>query len=126
MDYKDFKNLAPVEYLTEDDYKAMAVEVQPSDKDRLLQVIYAPNEVTGLPSSDYALYLSENVNPVVRDYIAKNLLQPTSSKNLIPSNFTEDVSEFMRGEYETPREYAERITPILDKMKSDARNRTSE
>lgn len=95
-----------------------AKPVRKNEEDTLLSVIFAPNPRTGLPSSDVAVYLSKKTNPAVREFIANNLLRPTNARNLLPADFSEDLSDFQRGEYETAFEYSKRVGKLLSDMNS--------
>ncbi len=41
---------------------------------QILGLIFAPDPLTGMPSSDISIYLSDKTNPQVRDYIQRFLM----------------------------------------------------
>lgn len=63
------------------------VEKVDKTHDNLIDVIFAPNPVTGLPQSDIGIILSKDRNPEIANYIKDNLLSSRSSSS------TDDVDE---------------------------------
>ena len=49
-----------------------------SELGRLVKLVYAPNPRTNLPSGDLQVLFSDSVNPDVRDWISRQLLQPVN------------------------------------------------
>ena len=47
-----------------------------SELGRLCKLVYAPDPRTNLPSGDLQVLFSDNVNPDIRDWITRQLLQP--------------------------------------------------
>lgn len=63
------------------------VEKVDNSHDLLIDIIFAPNPVTGLPQSDIGIILSKDKNPEIANYIKENLLSSRSSSS------TDDVDE---------------------------------
>lgn len=91
-----------------DGLKAVYVEKEP-----LLSLIYACDD-SGLPAGDLALYLGENCNPEVRDYIQKNILVNVSSPDLQTADLDDDViMNLTRGVDESRQDYIARINQYM-------------
>lgn len=94
------------------------------ERDKLLSIIYSCDEFTGLPKGDLALYLGENCNPSVREYIEKNLLQSVSSENLQTSELDDDtILQLTRGADESRRDYVARINNYMEQLVYDEKTR---
>lgn len=50
--------------------------VQTSELDRLVQLVYAPDERTGLASSDLNVLVSDSVNPQIAEWVRSQILRP--------------------------------------------------
>lgn len=55
------------------------VSLKKTPQDALLSVIYAIDERTNLPTGDLAYYVSDKVNPQIKEFILRNLLMDVSS-----------------------------------------------
>lgn len=94
------------------------------EQDKLLSIIFAVDEFTRLPKGDLALYLGENCNPSVREYIEKNLLQSVSSENLQTSELDDDtILQLTRGVDESRRDYVARINNYMEQLVFDEKTR---
>lgn len=83
------------------------------EKEPLLSIIYACDD-SGLPAGDLSLYLGENCNPDVRDYIQKNILVNVSSPDLQTADLDDDViMNLTRGVDESRHEYIARINQYM-------------
>lgn len=91
-------------------------------EDPLMDYIFGVNPVTGLPTGDLAIYLSDKANPEVRQFIEMNLLKDNPSTDVpalsMPDDVVnkyrsvitdDDVAQFSRNHDETRDEYAERM-----------------
>lgn len=100
--------------------------------DEILDVIFSPDPVTGLPSGSLSMYLSDKTNDEVRSYIEKNLLFDTSSSAVtsspeVYSKFRNEIqglqSDFIarcsRNRFESLQDYERRIMRELDTMRND-------
>lgn len=87
--------------------------------DNLLRIIFAPDELTGLPRGDYAIFLSDKTTPEVRSYIQTNLLSEHVIDN-IPSEKDSDILPFIREKNETREEYLSRI---IEYTREDVKSR---
>lgn len=94
------------------------------ERDKLLSIIYSCDEFTGLPKGDLALYLGENCNPSVREYIEKNILQSVQSENLQTSELDDDtILKLTRGVDESRRDYVARINNYMEQVVYDEKTR---
>ena len=96
--------------------KKLLPQVDVSDKDNVFGMIYAPDPLTGRPRSDLGTYLSENTNPLVRDFIERQLRTDFSQYN---SNVPADVDAgtialLTRDRKETIEEYVSRVNSYAD------------
>lgn len=94
------------------------------EQDKLLSIIFAVDEFTRLPKGDLALYLGDNCNPSVREYIEKNLLQSVQSENLQTSELEDDtILKLTRGVDESRRDYVARINNYMEQLVYDEKTR---
>lgn len=94
----------------------------------LLEVIYAPDEKTGLPSSDIAVFMSPKTSPEVRQYIQQNLMQtvtPVKSQFASEVDFDTAVS-LQRGMSETLSDYASRVSAFAQEQQKLIESSNSE
>lgn len=91
---------------------------QESDLYRLCRLVYASDPRTNLPSGDLQLFFSDNVNPDIKDWISRQLLQPNSfgdvSSSINGKQLEDDViTACMRNRGESAQEYVERMNKYL-------------
>lgn len=85
--------------------------VNASDDSELIQSVFASDPVTGWPSSDAAYILSRDSNPVIADYVSRNLMQSHRSSSL---GDDKDFALFsIKGKYESVSDYASRLKSKL-------------
>lgn len=104
----------------------------PDKYKQLLDLIYKVDPVTGLPSGDIGIYLSDSANAEVKDFVRQQLMRPsiddgqglsmsTSTINQLRQTITDDdIAQFSRDDNETVEDYAERISQSLNRMRFDA------
>lgn len=88
------------------------VEVVQTPFDSLIKTIYAPDERTGLPTGDLTYYVSDSVNPEIKEFILKNLLVDTSgaANPTVPEGIDMDTAVLLsRKRDETAEQYRERL-----------------
>lgn len=121
-------NAAPLPYLEPIFEKK---EVKKKDKfEELLDIIYAVDPRTGMPSGDLAVFMSKDANPEIRDFIQQNLMMevPTAEgsglvmsdalRNSFTKNITDDdIAEFSRNVGETSEDYAKRLSDKVHNMR---------
>lgn len=78
--------------------------------DSLLDIIYALDPVTGLPSGDFVLYLGKDTSPEVRQYIQSQLLTELPRGTGVPVEHSDILFDYMRQQNEPIRDYVARIT----------------
>lgn len=94
----------------------------------LLEVIYAPDEKTGLPSSDIAVFMSPKTSSEVRQYIQQNLMQTVTP---VKSQFVSDVDfetavSLQRGMSESLSDYASRVSAFAHEQQKLIESSNSE
>lgn len=90
------------------------VGVKKTATDELLDTIYKPDEFTGLPTCEVALYLSPKIDPMIREFIVQNLLQPNPNTGGYPDEQADLLHDLVRGVDESVSDYAVRIRDIID------------
>lgn len=118
-DNKDFNNLLP-EYrgrnLIKSLYKNPEVSNVDRDKNELLETIFLPDPVTGLPRSDLGLIMSKDTSPEVAAYIQENLMHAR------PSSGTDDAYEALstvKTQKMSLREYKENIINFIKSKQNE-------
>lgn len=89
-------------------------QIQKREQDLVLDLVFAPDKKTGLPSSDIAVYLSGKTPPQVRDFIKSQIFGDGLSKPDSFSDVGDDVlHELVRGSNETVDEYSSRLSRFM-------------
>lgn len=100
-------------------------EVKKTSKDALLSVIYAIDERTKLPTGDLAYYVSDKVNPQIKEFILHNLLMDVSAAANKPFDskvISDDLAlDLMRQPNETPDAYRSRLNQFASENKDFAK-----
>lgn len=93
--------------------------VQPSKDEGVFQLIYAADPVTGRARSDLGTYMSENTNPLVREFIEKQLRTDFSHNSVpVPDGINErDIIALTRDSKETVDSYVGRINAYMMSQK---------
>lgn len=89
------------------------IEIKKDGSDSLLDVVYAPDEFTRLPQSDVAVYLSDKVDPMIREFVASNLMSPNPKVDGVPDEYSDICHDLVRGVNESVSDYAVRIRDIV-------------
>lgn len=87
------------------------------DSDPLLRTIFAPDPVTGFPSSDLAIMLSKDSAPEVAQYVRDVLQRPLHTSSGIDD--PDFALEATRGSNEDFLTYAERLRELCKVDKED-------
>lgn len=118
-DNKDFNNLLP-EYrgrnLTKSLYKNPEVSKVDRDKNELIETIFLPDPITGLPRSDLGLIMSKDTSPEVASYIQENLMRVRTSSG------TDDPNEALstvKTQQMSIREYKENIINFIKSKQNE-------
>lgn len=88
--------------------------------DPIFKYIYGTDPVTGHPIGDLSVYLGDDANPEIRNFIERQLMQlrndvhsdtsmPTEVVNKFRTLSDDDVARFSRNHDETRDEYADRL-----------------
>ena len=119
FDNKDYNNLLP-EYrgrnLTKSLYKNPEVSTVDRDKNELLETIFLPDPITGLPRSDLGLIMSKDTSPEVAAYIQDNLMRARTSSG------TDDPNEALstvKTQQMSVREYKENIINFIKSKQNE-------
>lgn len=121
---------------------AIDSEQLPDTKEKfkeLLDLIYSANPNLGYPQGDLAIWLSDNANPEIKNFIQANLIRQqnedtflemsTELQNHLRSAITDDdIASMYRRKGETRSEYSSRIYGYLQdmKLKADAKRQIRE
>lgn len=127
----NFNSFTPVLSITGNCIDVQAQNDVPLKLKQLVDVIYAVNPKLGYPQGDLAIWLSDNANPEIKDFIQRNLqMNPgesssvemsTDLQNLLKNAITDDdIAAFSRRRDETSEEYSDRIYGYLQDMKIKA------
>lgn len=82
--------------------------------DQLLDIIYSVDPFTRLPKNDISVYLSDKVDPSIRDFISSQLLQPVPKSEGVRDEDSEILHDLVRHDDESPYEYALRVQEIVN------------
>lgn len=83
---------------------------KPSDS--LIRLIYAPDKTTRLPKGDLSFWVSDKVNPQIKEYILNHLLMDTSSVkgSALPAGISDDDAFMLsRHSGESVMDYVNRL-----------------
>lgn len=89
------------------------VESKNDSENQLLDVIYAPDPFTGLPQSDIAVYLSDKVDPAIREFVASQLMSPNPNPQGVDDANSDILFDLVRQDGESISDYAVRIREIV-------------
>lgn len=88
------------------------------ESDLVLDLVFAPDKRTGLPSSDISVYLASNTPPQVRDFIKANIFGEGVTRPSAPDGIDDDVlHELTRRSDETVDDYSLRLSAFMQKEK---------
>lgn len=84
---------------------------------RLVQLVYAPDEKTGLASSDLNVLVSDSVNPQIAEWVRQQILRPVgfAPSSIRDGNQVDDETLFAltRDMNESQNSYIERVNGLL-------------
>lgn len=89
------------------------VDIKNDSENQLLDVIYAPDPFTRLPQSDVAVYLSDKVDPSIREFVASQLMTPNPEVKGVDDVNSEILFDLVRQDGESTLDYANRINQII-------------
>lgn len=89
-----------------------------SELSRLCSLVYSSDPRTHLPTGDLQLFFSDKVNPDIKDWVSRQLLQPVEfgdvSSNVHGTQLDDDtILACMRKRGESSHEYVDRINNYL-------------
>lgn len=96
------------------DVKPESVDIKVDASEQILDVIFGVNPFTGLPENDVALYLSDKVDPAIKEFIASQLLQPNPEIKGVPDEQADILFDLIRQPEESQSDYAVRVRGIID------------
>lgn len=99
---------------------AEPVEFQNSAFDEIVRIVYQPDERTGLPTGDLTYFVSDSVNPEIKQFILNNIMLDTSSAaNVpIPKGMDEGLAfDLMRQPNEELNSYRNRLNDYIQMNK---------
>ena len=89
--------------------------------DSVLKQVYAPDPVSGLPTGDLSLYLSDKTNPEIKNFILHNLLNDVSAAAMpkAPLSMSDsDILVLSRNPGESREAYANRMQSEISNFKA--------
>lgn len=94
------------------------IEFSPTDvkkdvADQVLDVIYGPDPFSRLPQNDVAVYLSDKVDPSIKEFIAAQLLSPNPKIDGVLDDKAEILHDLVRSNDESVYDYASRVNEII-------------
>lgn len=88
-----------------------------SELNRLISLVYSPDEKTGIASSDLNVLVSDSVNPQIADWVRTQLLRPVG---FAPSSIKdgkqvdeETLFALTRNHGESQSDYVDRVNQLL-------------
>ena len=88
-------------------------EVKNDAENQLLDVIYAPDPFTRLPQSDVAVYISDKVDPAIREFVASQLMTPNPDFKGVDDTNSDILFDLVRQDGESTADYAVRINNLI-------------
>lgn len=89
-------------------------DVITSDLDAVLREIFFTDPVSGFPTGDIQYYMSKDGNPLVKDWLEKNLMMPRE-KPMNDTKYDDDlIFEMSKKSDESFDDYRQRITKIVN------------
>lgn len=94
------------------------IDVSKSDLDLVLDEIFKPDPVSGLPKGDLAYYLSPDGNPNIKAWLENNLLQPRAVRfgSTIDGVTDDMIHEMQRQDGESVEDYISRLDGIRSEV----------
>lgn len=96
------------------------------EKEKVFDLIYAPDPITGLPQNALGVFLSENTSPVVRQFIEANMKMSESNPPLPEGVSEKDVEFCVRHRNESLTDYVHRMNQFTRNIRSDIQNKISD
>lgn len=93
--------------------------VEKMSSEGVFDIIFADDPLTGRPRSDLGTYMTENCNPLVRDFIDRNLRNDFSQGEVkVPDGISDmDVHYLTRDRLETDVDYINRVNRYMTVQK---------
>lgn len=85
----------------------------------VFKIIFADDPITGRPRSDLGTYLTDETNPLVRDFIERQLRQDFNGNNMsIPDGISDrDLAILTKDRFESIDEYVKRVNQFCQAQK---------
>lgn len=94
--------------------KFVEPDIETSDLDAVLREIFFTDPVSGFPTGDIQYYMSKDGNPLVKDWLEKNLMMPRE-KPMNDTKYDDDlIFEMSKKVDESFEDYRQRITKIVN------------
>lgn len=88
-------------------------EFKKDASEQILDVVFAPDPWSRLPMNDVAVYLSDKVDPAIREFIGAQLLAPNPKIEGVPDEHSDILFDLVRGSDESVYDYANRINQLI-------------
>lgn len=96
------------------------------EKEKVFDLIYAPDPLTGLPQNALGVFLSENTSPVVRQFIEANMKMSESNPPLPEGVTDKDVEFCVRHRNESLTDYVQRMNQYTRNIRTDIQDKISD
>lgn len=115
---KFFACFANIDTSRSQELEVPAIDISKSELDLVLDEIFKPDPVSGLPKGDLAYYLSPDGNPNIKAWLETNLLQPRAVRSgSLMEGVTDDmIHEMQRQDGESVEDYISRLASIRDEV----------
>lgn len=88
------------------------------ENQHLFDLIFTVNPVTKLPSGDVQQYLSESVNPQIREFIRQQFLQPSNGGVIDSHGLSDDeINDLSRHSGESFIDYKNRMVDYVNSLR---------
>lgn len=94
-------------------------KIASTEEDNVLDMIYAPDPVTGLPQDALGVFMSKNTSPLVREFIQRNLMLDNQSPlPSLPEGIEDaDLLALQRDRNEPLCDYTKRVNSYMQNQK---------
>lgn len=127
--FKQYNEVLSVSYLPPEFEVAHTSDIVKKEDD-ILDLIFTVDPLTGYPTGDISMYMSDKTSAEVREFISQNLMRKIDDDGSIldlPSDVREKfrelpddlITELSRDRFESVESYEERISEFLKKERND-------
>lgn len=127
--FKQYNEVLSVSYLPPEFEVTHTSDIVKKEDD-IFDLIFTVDPLTGYPTGDISMYMSDKTSAEVREFISQNLMRPVGDDGNVldlPSDVREKfrdlpddlITELSRDRFESVESYEERISEFLKKERND-------